>query len=204
MYHVYWGGSGDRVNPGENLKPLTPLLPTDQIGRRRLSSVKDPLFEAAWSLYETSFSIHERRMIDDQKKIMDHPLYHFEVLILEEVFLGILLWWQFEKIRYVEHYAIIDAQKAKGYGTQVLEDFKSEYKELIMLEVEIPKDEIQKRRISFYERRGFHLNPYPYIQPAYSKTGNPVPLLLMSWPSTITNTILEYFIGHCHSIVFGK
>ena len=169
-----------------------------------MASVKDPLFEPAWSLYEASFSINEKRVIDDQKKIMDHPLYHFEVLILEERILGVLLWWQFEKIRYVEHYAIMDAQKAKGYGTQVLEDFQSEYQEWILLEVEIPKEEIQKRRISFYERLGFHLNPYPYIQPAYSKTVNPVPLLLMSWPSIITNTTLEYFIGDCHSIVFGK
>lgn len=166
--------------------------------------MKDPLFESAWRLYEASFSIYERRMIDDQKKTMDHPLYHFELLISEEGFLGILLWWQFKKLRYVEHYAIMDAQRAKGYGSQVLKDFQSEHRDSILLEVEKPKDETKKRRIAFYQSLGFYLNPYPYIQPAYSKTGNPVPLLLMSWPSSLTHPILEYFIKECHSIIFGK
>ena len=37
-----------------------------------------------------------------------------------------------------------------------------------------------KRRIAFYERNGFFLNKYDYIQPPMSKGKNPVPLLVMT------------------------
>jgi len=143
-------------------------------------------------------------MIDDHKKVMDHPFYHFEILILEEGFLGILLWWQFEHLRYVEHFSISDAHKSKGYGSLVLRDFQSEHQDPILLEVGKPEGKIQQRRISFYQRLGFYLSPYQYIQPAYSKIGNPIPLLLMSWPTVIDHKTQEYFTKDCHLILFGK
>lgn len=35
----------------------------------------------------------------------------------------------------------------------------------VLLEVEPPLGEMEQRRIGFYERLGFHLNPYAYVQP---------------------------------------
>jgi hypothetical protein len=55
-----------------------------------------------------------------------------------------------------------------------------------VLEVEPPEDEIKKRRIAFYERCGFHLSKEEYYQPPYQEGGEPVRLMLMSYPEPIT------------------
>ena len=56
----------------------------------------------------------------------------------------------------------------------------------ICLEVEFPDNEISRRRIGFYERNGFVLNNYPYIQPPISEGRNPVPLKIMTTDKGIT------------------
>ena len=53
------------------------------------------------------------------------------------------------------------------------------------LEVEPPEDDLTKRRVAFYERNGFVLNHYPYIQPSVSKGRPSVPLLIMTYGRAI-------------------
>lgn len=134
---------------------------------------------------------------------MDHPLYYFNILLLEEGFLGIILWWQFEHLRYVEHFVIKEEYRSQGFGKMVLEQFQKENKDPILLEVEKPTNQTQKRRVLFYQNLGFHRNPYPYFQPPYSKRGKPVPLDLMSWPNNMNEAVFMYFITYCHSTIFA-
>jgi hypothetical protein len=47
------------------------------------------------------------------------------------------------------------------------------------LETELPTDEISKRRIAFYERKGFRLLDPGYKQPPYHIGGVPIPMYLM-------------------------
>ena len=49
----------------------------------------------------------------------------------------------------------------------------------IVLEVELPEDELSKRRIGVYERNGFTHCEKPYMQPPYRKSGSPIPMYIM-------------------------
>ena len=46
--------------------------------------------------------------------------------------------------------------------------------------MEPPDTETARKRIGFYERNGFYLNDYPYIQPPMSEGKNELPLLIMT------------------------
>lgn len=50
---------------------------------------------------------------------------------------------------------------------------------LVVLEVELPFDEMSRRRIGFYQRSGFTLSTLRYIQPPYFDGAQPLELHLM-------------------------
>lgn len=47
--------------------------------------------------------------------------------------------------------------------------------------------EIAKQRICFYERLGFHVNPFEYVQPPLHKGQDDLSLKIMSYPKLLTN-----------------
>ena len=72
-----------------------------------------------------------------------------------------------------------------------MEELVRKYQKQICLEVELPEDELTRRRIGFYERNGFVFNEYPYIQPPISKGKSPVPLRIMTYGEAITRETFE-------------
>ena len=73
--------------------------------RIRLTDPADPRFGDAFALYEISFPVYERRTRAAQAARLSHPEYHFDLLMEGERFLGILLFWEADGFRYVEHFA---------------------------------------------------------------------------------------------------
>jgi Acetyltransferases len=159
----------------------------------RIENTKHPLFTKAWSLYVKSFPSEERRIIRTQKKIMNNPLYHFEIITDDGKFVGFIMWWDFEKRRYLEHFATLPRLRGKGHGKHIIETFISRANSPILLEVEHPDTEINKRRIDFYQRIGFVLNEYKYEQPPHTKHGDYVPLMLMTYPDAVSQEDVKLF-----------
>ena len=56
--------------------------------RIRLTDPADPRFREAFALYEISFPIYERRTRAAQAARLNHPEYHFDLLMEGERFLG--------------------------------------------------------------------------------------------------------------------
>lgn len=167
-------------------------------------SIKDtnhPLFAKAWKLYKQSFPPEERRQLRTQIKIMDRPLYHFDIITEKDELIGFMLWWSFEDVRYIEHLATLPSLRGKGYGLQILEHFLTQSEIPVLLEVEHPTEEINKRRIGFYERIGFVLNKHTYQHPPYKKGGQYVSLMLMTYPKAITAKEARHFCEKHHPII---
>ncbi|RXQ92160.1 N-acetyltransferase [Ancylomarina salipaludis] len=169
----------------------------------RLTDISQPWFDRAWALYKEAFPLNERRLLKSQTSIMCHPNYHFEVILQDACFLGILFWWGFDDLRFIEHFAILPECRQKGYGERLLEGFKQNDSRPVILEVERPTGEIEQRRIQFYERLGFVLNQHYYEQPAYQEEGQPMQLLLMSYPLGISDEDMAHFIKDYHPIIYG-
>ncbi len=145
----------------------------------RLTSSADTLFARAFELYETSFPVHEQRTLEKQRAIMAQPAYYFDVIVEDDDFAGILLWWRFDGYAYIEHFAINTAVRGKSLGSRSLEMFCAD-KALVILEIDPPVDPVATRRESFYTRLGFCANPYPHAHPAYRRQFPPHDLVVMS------------------------
>ena len=131
-----------------------------------------------------------------------HPKYHYDIFIYEDTFIGFLLWWDFEAIRYIEHFATAPQARNQGFGKRILEGFLTEKEKPVLLEVELGISEINKRRIKFYERLGFYLNQYNYELPTFESGQKPLRLLLMTYPDVISQEDVDQFVKKYHPIIF--
>ena len=168
----------------------------------RLKSITDNYFLQAWELYEGSFPLEERRLLDAQSRVMKKPNYHFDTIIDEKQLIGFLLWWEFETHSYIDHFATSTQQRNKGFGKLILEKFMDSNYKPILLEVELPNSTINQRRIKFYERIGFKLNQHYYEIPPLKEGQSPLPLLLMSYPSLLSKNDVKQFIKIYHPVIF--
>jgi len=169
--------------------------------RIRLTDPGHPEFNRAWRLYKESFPVDERRRLGSQRRIMQRSMYHFDVIMDHHFFIGILLWWDFESVRYVEHLAVVQHLRGMQHGEHILKRFLSESDLPVWLEVEPPDNELRHRRIGFYRRVGFTLNEHAYTQPPYEKNSQPVPLLVMTYPEAITESDIRFFCRQYHPII---
>ncbi len=147
---------------------------------RRIVGPDDPVFPELTAIYETSFCADERREMN--RVLFGNSRYTLNGFFAAGVLLGFAATWRLDGYLMVEHLAIDPQWRGRGYGGQFLRELiKYARPATLILEVERPQHDQARRRIAFYERWGFQLNPYPYLQPAYAKDKAPVPLFLMSY-----------------------
>lgn len=155
-----------------------------------LERMRPEVFDQVFSIMERSFPADEYRTYEEQKELLLEPRYHIYVCMRRdpdcacvEAFLSV---WQFEDFTYIEHLASDPAIRGQGLGSAILQEAAAFFPKQICLEVEPPDTELAKRRIAFYQRNGFYLNSYPYIQPPISKGKRPLPLMIMTSGAGIT------------------
>jgi len=168
----------------------------------RIKNTLDKYFTEAWDLYENAFPLEERRPINAQTNVLKNSNYHFDVIIEDGKFIGFLLWWEFDKLMFIEYFATAESIRNKGFGKLIIEDFLIRSQKPIILEVELPDSNIRKRRIEFYKRLGFHLNPHFYeIQPV-NEGSSALEFRIMSFPLAISENDVRNFVERCHPIIF--
>lgn len=162
-------------------------------------------FLEIYRIMQASFPDDEYRPYNEQLDLFQEPeyrIYYMPVAGLDRPgnnsdgnftmkAAGFLAVWEFEVFIYIEHFAVDQALRNSGTGSAMLRDLVGKYQKPICLEVELPEDELTRRRIGFYERNGFVFNEYPYIQPPISKGKPPVPLRIMTYGSGITRETFE-------------
>ncbi len=75
---------------------------------------------------------------------------------------------------------------------------------IVVLETERPEgSSIAERRIGFWQRTGFALNNYNYIQPPYGSSKSSVPLFLMTYPKKLSVEEFEKVRKNIHIIIYG-
>jgi len=161
----------------ENKTPLTPLDPAR--------------FDAVFRLMEQSFPENEYRPYEEQKALLREPAYR--ILVPEgpgdpAAFLAL---WEWEELLFLEHFAVHPEERGGGLGSRLLGEVLPTCGKLFCLEVEPPAAGIAARRIGFYERMGFFLNDYPYIQPPISAGRQAIPLRIMTYGSPVSREEFE-------------
>lgn len=138
-----------------------------------------PLHPFGEKILSDSFPTEERPSIECLRKRAEEEAFHFDIILNDDTPIGILTHWDFPSFTYIEHFAIAEELRNRHLGGEVLDQFISS-NECVVLEAELPQNEMARRRLNFYQRHGLIIAPYPYIQPAYSPQLSPVPLHILS------------------------
>jgi len=133
----------------------------------------------AQQLFEEAFPEQERPPFSSLRH-RDAGKFHFLVAENGDDPVGILTYWTFDELVYVEHFAIAEELRNQGLGKAVFLNFLSQQTEQVVLEVEVPNTEEADHRVEFYASMGFFQNPQPYVQPSYHDDNRTVPMIIMS------------------------
>lgn len=163
------------------------------------------LFEEVFAILDEAFPSSEKRTYEGQKRVLSHEAYHLSVRRDEAGrVIAFLASWEFEDFRFVEHLAVSRAARGGGLGGKLLAEFLARDERPVILEVEPAHDDVSARRIGFYERYGFHLNPFPYVQPPLQEGEKDLPLCIMSYPSPLGEEAFTACRKRLYREVYGR
>ncbi|GBU06865.1 N-acetyltransferase [Bacteroidales bacterium] len=154
-------------------------------------------------IYTNSFCEDERRDFVLFLDLLENEKSFFVDVIKDEgQTKGFISSWMFDNFRYIEHFAIASNLRGKGLGKKALSAWIAKSELPVVLEVELPEDDISHKRIVFYQKMGFHCWQIPYIQPAYAPEKKAVPMFLMTYGAIDLNSDFERVKNKLHKEVY--
>lgn len=134
----------------------------------------------AKDLFESAFPREERPPFAAVRD-REQENFHFLVATIDDDEpVGILSYWTFPEFTYIEHFAIHEDYRDKGFGKACMLEFMNQYPDQMLFEVEMPNTDQAERRMEFYTDLGFQQNPNEYMQPSYYGKGLAVEMTIMS------------------------
>ncbi len=141
---------------------------------RRIRSPKEGAYSAAEQIFMDSFPISERRPLSSLRRLMmEEERFYFLAVSAdtgagrEQEVVGILAYWDFSDFVYVEYLATRSDLRGRSLGRGIMENLFAATALPVVLEAEPAQDDLSCRRIHFYERMGFVVQPDEYCQPSY-------------------------------------
>lgn len=164
--------------------------------------ITEDTFDEIFSLLEEAFPVTELRIKEDQKRLLQEENYLLYGVRKDGDFAAVFATWEIDDFLYIEHFAVKKELRTNGYGGFLLDTFLKEKEKQTVLEVELPQDELARRRIGFYERHGLVYNAYPYLQPPLRKGNELLPLRFMTYPAEIDEKTFERYKKQMYRIVY--
>lgn len=140
-------------------------------------------FPALYALLQDSFPADEYRSFEEQLSLLSDPKYTLWTTAHRNALISV---WRFEDFTFIEHFAVAPSCRNHGLGNQLLQEIISSLPYPICLEAELPDTEIAQRRLNFYQRNGFRINTFPYVQPSYGPGRASVPMCILSTHSPLS------------------
>lgn len=170
-----------------------------------LTILQKERFDDLYHLFEDSFPRDEFRPYNIQRKLLSHP--HYQIFVYEKdcELAAFFATWEGPDFIFLEHFAVKSSFRNGGLGSKLLQAFLEQQVKPVVIEIEPPEGEIEKRRARFYERNGFSLSKWGYVQPALAQGQSSVPLVLMSYPKPLQEEAFYAFknwvFQHVYSLV---
>lgn len=158
-----------------------------------LEELKPNQFDEFYGLMKASFPADEFRPYKKQKALLAKPEYTIYVHQKNGEVGAFFATWQIADFVFLEHFAVKESFRNGGLGTTLLKAFLAHVNKPVRIEVEPPVSELEKRRVGFYERNGFHFSGKGYTQPALSEELEPITLSIMSYPEALTDETFNQF-----------
>ena len=169
----------------------------------RFIEVTERTFDKVYNKMTAAFPYEERRDCYDEKECLKNEKFKLLEIYDGETEVGFTALWVFGNFVFIEHIAIDENKRGGGYGSKAIEQVKVKYNKPIILEAEAPVTEQQIKRIKFYERLGFKVNGYDYMQPSYHG-GEGVPLMILSYPEFLSQSEFDSFVSITRKEVYNR
>ncbi len=160
-------------------------------------------FEAIFGAMQASFPHEELRDARAALAVFDDPAYTVYHLVSDGVRVGFLTVWMLDGFAFGEHFVIYESYRNRGLGGIAIDAATARFGRMI-LEAEHPTTDIAARRLGFYRRHGFFVNPQPYLQPAYHEGEDDVPLALLSYPASLTDVEFDRAVTRIYANVYHR
>ncbi|MBR3992582.1 MAG: GNAT family N-acetyltransferase [Anaerotignum sp.] len=164
--------------------------------------ITEKTFDEIFPLMEAAFPVTELREKEDQRRLLQEECYRLYGVRKGGVFAAVFATWEIEDFLYIEHFAVKEEYRNGGYGGKLLDRLLEEKGRPMVLEVEVPEDEMTCRRVGFYERHGLVYNDYPYLQPPMRKGQDMLPLRFMTKPTAVDKKTYERYKKQIYRIVY--
>lgn len=171
---------------------------------RKITTSDKASYNYGENLLVAAFPTQEYRDLEQQRHFTDNnPIFSNYIVIKDDEPVGLLTTWYLGRFIYVEHLAIDPLKRNGGLGKAVFEQLEKITDKPIVLEVELPNDEMSRRRIGFYRRLGFELWEIEYQQPPYRAGDGFLPMFLMAKGDLSYKSDFEEIKKIIHTEVYG-
>lgn len=169
----------------------------------QIKTTGDPYFAEFWRIYTESFPQNEKRTIKQQIEVLKKPEYQLEIYLCDVQVVGFNAFWTTTDFIFIEHLAIAPEVRSKGLGSLILKPFVESKTIPVILEIDIPIDELTFRRLKFYESLGFVKNDHIHFMPPYARKDEPLRLQILTYPTGISDNLYNQFARFQKEIVMG-
>lgn len=169
-----------------------------------LKRISKAEYDKYFALLEDDFCLEERKTKIDELAAFEDENFSPNFIYEDGNLIGYACFWEFEDFLFVEHFAILKEMRGTGCGSRFLKEFSENTNKPIILEVELPENEIAIKRIKFYERMGYVINNYPYAQPSYHAGKEPVPMHVMTYKSELEKADYDKFVLEIKHVVYNQ
>lgn len=160
-------------------------------------------FDEIFNLMKISFPENEYRTYENQKILLEKKEYK---LITKENEKGeavaFIALWSAPEFDFIEHFAVSPECRGGGVGSKMMKNLMQNTNKPIILEIEVPCDDMSIKRLRFYERLGFKLNEQEYYQLPLRENARPLKLNLMSYPEKLNDEQFESVKQHLHEKIY--
>ncbi|MBQ5815914.1 MAG: GNAT family N-acetyltransferase [Oscillospiraceae bacterium] len=167
------------------------------------NKISESEFEEFYSLMKLSFPKSERRTKKAFRELCEsESRYKIYALFKDNALCAFLTVWEFESFVFGDHFAVLPSLRGGGIGSKMLSEFKENCALPFIIEVELPDNDLARRRIGFYERNSLKLCDFDYILPAMQKGCDSVPMKIMAYPASLTQKEFEPIKKELYKIVY--
>ncbi len=139
------------------------------------------LFDRTYELVQRSFPVSEYRDRQTLLAMLDWPTYALYVEHdADGAVAGLICAHEFGGMRFIETFCVAPGMRGAGLGGRLLDEYVARADTPVVLEVEPPRGDIERRRIAFYRRHGFELDERRYVMPPLERDRPALRLYLMS------------------------
>ncbi len=138
------------------------------------------------TLYEQAFPKNERC---DFEYLLNGRYSNCEMFAITKnnQFLGFIFVAIYKNLAYVNYFAIKENMRNHGFGSEALKLLKRKFSEfIIMLSIEKPVSDIQRRRLSFYQKNNF-------FDTEFELNSNCVDFCVLCYGRFDLNLLVEFF-----------